>query len=166
MERNQRRSRRLLVLAGAALLLVTGYPLVHGCLAARAAQAMAIREAVFRYEFQHEPDLDSRQLVFFLSVRDHDPPEALLRRLQGVRPVVKARSQYSTRPNSSEIIDKGTGRPGVIVQADRIHWRLPSVADVDGGYYRDGLCAAGIVYRVERQGKAWVVTRRTLKWIA
>ncbi len=64
------------------------------------------------------------------------------------------------------VLDKKTKQRGIIFSADRIRWRGKDTAEVDGGYHCDGLCGAGITFKVKRERGKWVVKSENMSWIS
>ena len=125
----------------------------------------AVCEAVFRYQLQ-QPLVDHPQVPrYYLALQGHDPDEALLRRLRELTPWVQPLSQCRVTARDG-VMDRATGAGGVIVQVARLTWLHGAAADVVGGYYLTHRHAAGLRYRVERQGHDWAVTTVHLLWRA
>jgi len=131
-----------------------------------------VLEAVFRYQFTHDSfGLQGRARVFFLSVYDKDPSNNLIDRFQGHQPPVKRVSdcEVSTKARGSSaiwVVDSNTREPGLIYRVERITWVSDEEAEVTGGYYAGGRAASGDLYRVVREGEAWVVKKDTLQWVS
>jgi hypothetical protein len=122
-------------------------------------------EAVFRYQLQ-QPLVDHAQVPrYYLALQGHDPNEPLLHRLRELTPWVQPLSQCRVTARDG-VIDRATGTRGVIVQVARLTWVHAAAADVVGGYYITHRHAAGLRYRVERQGHDWAVTTVHLLWRA
>ena len=125
----------------------------------------AVCEAVFRYQLQ-QPLVDHPQVPrYYLALQGQDPDEALLRRLRELTPWVQPLSQCRVTARDG-VMDRATGAGGVIVQVARLTWLHGAAADVVGGYYLTHRHAAGLRYRVERQGHDWAVTTVHLLWRA
>lgn len=126
----------------------------------------AVREAVFRYQFEHNSSGQQQKAgVFFLSVgKDTDPSKALLARFEGHAPPVEKVSDST--PKGGGIVDKKTGKQGVIFKVTSIKWINETEAEVEGGYYEGNLSASGNVYQVIYEKENWVVKKDTMKWIS
>ena len=137
----------------------------------------AVTEAVFRHLLRPRRDGS----VYFLSVGapdDHDPDDAFMERFAGHQPPVKPVSQailagatqsglaLSPAPFPGQVIDRGTGRPGLILRVSRLTWLSESEARVEASTFAHGLAARGQLYHVAREGDRWVVGEGVLDWIA
>jgi hypothetical protein len=151
----------------------------------RAFQEAAIREAVIRYQMaawvrqgdknekegKNERDRAlAKQLnfrVFFVSIGGKDPSEEFLKRFQDIPRVVKKKSRAQTNSLSMEwVTDKDTHQPGIIFQADEVHWTKENEVEVAGGYHCGGLCAAGEVFTVRLENAKWNVLQSRMTWIS
>jgi hypothetical protein len=127
--------------------------------------AARVCEAVFGYQLQ-QPLVDHAQVPrYYLALQGHDPDEALLRRLRELTPWVQPLSQCRVTARHG-VIDRATGGRGLIIQVARLTWVYGAAADVVGGYYITHRHAAGLRYRVARQGHDWAVTTVHLQWRA
>jgi hypothetical protein len=124
-----------------------------------------IREAVFRYQFEHNASGQQQNAkVYYLSlVKDSDPKDEFMLRFKGHKPPVKKRSQAT---GQFEVIDKETGERGLIFRATTIEQLDEDKVIVDGGYYEAGLSSSGNTYTVERKDHKWVVTKDQMRWIS
>ena len=137
----------------------------------------AVTEAVFRHLLRPRRD----GLVYFLSVGapdDHDPDDTFVERFAGHRPPVKPASEatlagatqsgpdLSPAPFPGQVIDRRTGRPGLILRVSRLTWLSESGARVEASTFAHGLAARGHLYQVAREGDRWVVREAVLDWIA
>lgn len=125
----------------------------------------SIREAVFRYQFEHNASGQQQKAkVYFLSIgKNEDPSDAFMARFDKHKPPVKKRSQATGK---FEVIDKQTGERGLIFGVTTIEKLDEDKATVDGGYYEAGLSASGNTYTVERKDNKWVVTKDQMRWIS
>jgi hypothetical protein len=128
----------------------------------------AIREAVFRYQFEH--DASGRQQkanVYFLSIgtdKDpQDPSDAFMARFVKHQPPVKKGSQAT---GQFQVIDKETGERGVSFRVTSIKQVDVDKVMVDGGYYETSDSSSGNTYTVERKDHKWSVTADRLRWIS
>ena len=125
-----------------------------------------ITEAVFRYQFQHNNSaLQQKAGAYYLSLGSgQDPSDDFMRRFKGHKPPVK--KQRECTGGVAGIKDRKTGKRGLLFRVYRIKWINNHTADVEGGYYEDGLSASGNIYRVVRKGRRWVVVSDKLDWIS
>lgn len=134
----------------------------------REEQALAVAEAVHRYQFVRflsEPQRDS--LTYCLGranaadVADArqwtEPPEALVRRFAGHQPPVKTMSACQIRADIRGVTDLETGGPAVIFRVSLPSWESDTEALANGGYYFNGLSGSGETYRLRFAGGAWTV---------
>jgi len=134
---------------------------------ARAAAEDDIREATFRYQFQHNASgLQQKADVYFLSLseKDTDPGDEFLKRFVNHKPPVKKVSSSVGRLGG--VRDKDTGGKGLIFRVGGIKWVNETEAEVNGGYYEGGLSASGNTYFLKKQDGKWVVTRDEMHWIS
>ena len=133
----------------------------------------AIREAVYRYQMQHNASgLQGAAKVFFLAtstpsaISYTDPDDAFMRRFANTTPPVKKASASMAQPETSLIVDKQTGDVGLILSITSVKMLDAHTAEVEGGYYEANLSASGNTYRVERKGDQWVVSGDVMHWIS
>ena len=105
--------------------------------------------------------------VFFVSLNNRDPSDTFVKRLRDIHRIVRkvSASEISKTPRTP-VVDRVSGQRGIIFAADEIRWLSDDSVQVKGGYYCDGLCAAGIVFEVSREGDKWVVKNKKLRWIS
>jgi hypothetical protein len=104
--------------------------------------------------------------IFFISINGKDPTDEFLNRFRDI--------PRSIRKISSELPQKGPHTPkdrttlltGIIFSADTVKWLDQDTAEVEGGYYCGGLCAAGITFNVRREAGKWVVKGSKMRWIS
>jgi hypothetical protein len=153
-----------------------------------------IREAVFRYQFEHNASsLQTRAAAYYLELRTtegakSDPPDSFLKRFTGNSPAVHKRSaarvameeiaKQADDPFSSlflfpqrsfqdtGVTDRLSGRPGLIFYQQSINRISNSKAEVHGGYYEGGESSSGNTYTVEKQNGKWTVTKNIMRWIS
>ncbi len=129
-----------------------------------------IREAVFRYQFQHNHSgLQQQADVYCLSFGRpgayRDPPDGFMKRFRDHIPPVKKVSQCEVSPHQG-VTDKATGEKGLIFWITTIRWVSDDEVEVEGGYYEAGTSASGNLYRVVRQHGRWIVKQDKLLWIS
>jgi hypothetical protein len=132
-----------------------------------------IREAVFRYQFEHNASEQQQSAkAYFLSLsndllpgspmpgpipaKGRDPDDAFVKRFQGHKPPVKKISQSTISPFEG-VKDRETGEEGLIFWVTHIRWKKDTEVEVDGGYYEGGRSSSINLYRVVREGDRWVV---------
>lgn len=122
-----------------------------------------IREAVFRFQFQHIAFKD-KTIIYFLSVYGKDPDEKFMKRF-GNNPRIRKQSQAINGVDG--IVDKKTGEVGLILQLYGIKWLNKNEVEISGGYYEAMLSASGNTYSLKRtkRGK-WIITKDDLEWIS
>ncbi len=146
----------------------------------RAAEALAIQEAVHLFQFVHyRREIPTGAITYCLawtpeteegftadSRRWTDPPETLLRRFESHQPPVKKKSACQMPPDiSSAVTDLETAAPAVIYRAGTPVWLSDTEVFVHGGYYRHARSAAGDTYRVRYEGGRWAVVEVRTGWI-
>jgi len=104
--------------------------------------------------------------VFFISLNGKDPTDEFLNRFRDIpRSIRKVSSEYPQKgPHTPR--DRTSDLTGIIFSADNVTWLNTDAVEVEGGYYCGGLCAAGMTYRVQREGGKWVVKTSRTKWIS
>jgi hypothetical protein len=134
-----------------------------------------IREAVFRYQFQHNASGQQQTAkIFFLSViilddstgyrTNSNPSLDILRHFNNNVPPVKSFSECTLSVNG--VFDIKTGESGLLFQIGDIRWISEEQVEVDGGYFEAGLSASGNTYYVERKNGQWIVMRDVMHWIS
>jgi hypothetical protein len=127
-----------------------------------------VREAIFRYQFQHNHSgIQQQAAVYCLSVSEKttDPTDTFTKRFEGNTPPVKKVSECSASADKG-VSDKATGGHGLIFRIGTITLHGTTEATAEGGYYEGGDSASGNVYQVRRQGSEWVVTEEKGLWIS
>jgi hypothetical protein len=105
--------------------------------------------------------------VFFVSIEGEDPSDDLLAQFRDIPRVIKKVSESEIgRVQRMPVIDKSSGERGIIFSANKIHWRGKDSAEVEGGYVCNGLCGAGIRFRVKRENGKWLVKATRLEWVS
>lgn len=135
---------------------------------ARLAQEDDIREAVFRYEFRHNSSIQGKRAgVYCLSVgeKNADPPDGFMRRFAGYSPPVRKASDCTTHPYNG-VVEKRTGKRGLLFRVRSIKWVSDAKVQVVGGYFEDGLSASGNTYTVVRTRDGWMISSAGTNWIS
>jgi hypothetical protein len=125
-----------------------------------------IREAVFRYQFNHNASGQQQNAkVYFLSLdQDKDPSNEFMERFKGTEPPVKKASQASK--SAGGVVDKETGERGLLFRITSIKRLGENEVEVEGGYFEAGQSASRNVYRVKHENGKWVVKEEKLKRIS
>jgi hypothetical protein len=135
-----------------------------------ATQEENIREAVFRYMFEHNASGQKKNAgVYCLSLGEYDheidPSDDLMKRLEGNRPSVRKISECVVHPYES-VADRRTGKQGLIFRVTSIHWNSLREVEVACGYYEGGDSASGNTYTVVQRNGKWEVKTDKMNWIA
>jgi putative hemolysin len=143
------------------------------------AQEDQIREAVFRYQFQHNRSgISIPASAYCLTLGEYripydvtnDPSDEFIRRFEGHVPAVKKGSEcYFERRRGqlyTGVIDRETGEPALVFRVESVKWVNNQAVVVEGGYNSNLLSASGNVYELTREEGKWVVEKVTLRWIA
>jgi len=139
-----------------------------GVTSSRLAQEDDIREAVFRYQFQHNSSIQGRRAgVYCLSVREKnaDPQQTFIQRFAGFRPPVRKASDCITDPYKG-VLERITGKRGLLFRVRSIKWLSDAKVQVVGGYFEDGLSASGETYTVVRTHDGWMIRSVATNWIS
>lgn len=134
----------------------------------RISQENNVREAVFRYQFQHNSSVQGqRAAVYCLSIgeKNTDPSDDFMKRFAGFKPPVRKASDCSTDAYRG-VMEKSTGKRGLVFRVKAIKWTSDTEAEVVGGYFEDGLSASGDTYTVKRQHGTWKVVRSKINWLS
>jgi hypothetical protein len=119
-----------------------------------------IREAVFRYIFQHSATQQHPYAkAFYIAVeQDKDPSEQFLKRFVGHQPPVRKRSQSTySKDGMGVVVDKDTGEGGIQYSVGALKWVSPEEARLEGSYHVGPLFAGGCEYKVILEQKRWMV---------
>jgi hypothetical protein len=150
---------------------ILSVPTVSPTALPQSAQENDIREAVFRYQFEHNTSGAQQTARFYcLSLGEYskelDPDDELMQRFQGHKPAVKKISQCVCSPEAG-VKDKETGQlGGLVFRATSIKWISDTEVEVKGGYYEGGLSSSGNVYQVVQKEGQWIVTKDQMQWIS
>jgi len=135
---------------------------------ARESQLDDIREAVFRYQFDHNASGQQKTAkVFFISVGEKttDPSDELMRRFADNKPPVR-KASASDSVRGKGIIDKTTGERGLVFRVTGIKWITDIGVEADGGYYESGTSSSGNTYTLKKENGKWIVIKSKMKWIS
>jgi hypothetical protein len=144
-----------------------------------------IREAVIRYEIaswgevgdkgEREAEALSGKVVakrlnfkvFFISINGKDPSDVFMKRFESFPLRIEKLSRSKIKRKSmNAVVDKTTGEKGVVFKFETIKFQGANAAEVEGGYYCDGLCASGQTFNVHRKQGVWKVTGSKMHWIS
>ena len=152
------------------LLLFVFAAVGHSADDARKSQEDDIREAVFRWQFEHNASEQQQNAkVYFLEIGEKggDPSNDLIKRFAGNNPAVRKRSECSVDMRRRVgVLDKKTGEKGFILQVRRIEWKSDTGVDVKGGYYEHGLSSSGNTYTLIKEKGKWKVTNDKMNGIS
>jgi hypothetical protein len=130
-----------------------------------------IREAVFRYQFEHnESGHKKKANVYCLSIeKERDPSEAFIWRFNGHTPPVKKNSECALTNSLGTmkdpvgiVIDKSTRKSGIHFGIQRIEWKNSKEVEVRGGYFENSLSASINIYYVVPKYGGWLVKKSKL----
>lgn len=126
-----------------------------------------IREAVFRYQFQHNSSIQgSGAAVYCLTIENNaDPSDDFIKRFAGSKPPVRKASDCSADAYKGTV-EKATGKRGLIFRVRNIKCISPTRAEVVGGYFEDGLSASGNTYTVTKSKGRWRVSNTSMNWLS
>lgn len=134
----------------------------------RADQEDDIREAVFRWLFDHNASgQQSRVAAYFLDIDagNGDPSDAFIKRFLDHKPPVRKKSQCIKDPRHG-VLDKTSRKNGLLFYIERIKWLSDAEVEVSGGYYEGPESASTNTYRLKNDGHRWKVTSDRLDGIS
>jgi hypothetical protein len=145
------------------LVLFTSALLGFASDAARESQVDDVREAVFRYQFDHSDAVK----VIFISVGENggDPSDEFMKRFADHKPPVRKESSSHFVIHKG-VLDKKTGERGVTFFVRHIRWISDTEVEVTGGYFFAELGASVNVYTVKKSDGIWKITKEELKAVA
>ena len=135
---------------------------------ARDSQMDDIREAVFRYQFDHNASGQQKTAkVYFIGVGEKatDPSDDLIKRFAEHKPPVR-KASTSHYVQGKGILDKKTGEQGLAFSVRSIKWISDNEVEVYGGYYEAELSSSGNTYTVKKESGKWRVTKDKMDWIS
>ncbi len=130
-----------------------------------------LREVAFKSLIYQTAAAREGYNVYFLSVglswtadnhfTERDPSDELMQRFVGRNPPVRKVSD-SRKADGGRVVDKSTGKPGVIFTVDDLKWISDNEAETRCVVYKAGL--NGVVYRytLSRTNNQWKVTSKKL----
>lgn len=104
--------------------------------------------------------------IFFISINHKDPSDDFMNRFRDIPRTMKKISSAQPDKGPHTPVDKSTQKAGIIFSVDSILWSDQDSAEVQGGYYCGGLCAAGITFSVRREDGKWVIKSSKMNWIS
>jgi hypothetical protein len=104
--------------------------------------------------------------IFFVSLGGKDPSDDFINRFHDIPRTIEKASNEEPNRGPHTPVDKLTRRHGIIFSAETIRWLGKDSAEVKGGYYCGGLCAAGIIFHVAREDGKWIVKDSHMNWIS
>ena len=144
------------------LFLLLGFALL-GVAADNASESQTddIREAVFRWQFDHTAFVGQQinAQIYFLSIgeKSEDPKDEFLKRFADHKPPVRKVSAC-TGYDEGGVFDKKTGQRGLLFRVAIIEWKSDTEVEVRGGYRAAGLSGTGNTYTLKRETGKWKVT--------
>jgi hypothetical protein len=127
-----------------------------------------IREAVFRYQFDHNASAQQKTAkVFFLGVEGKagDPSDAFMKRFADHKPPVR-KASASHFVKGKGILDKTTGEQGLAFSVTSIKWISDTEVQAKGGYYEAEESSSGNTYTLKKENGKWKVTKNKMNWIS
>jgi hypothetical protein len=130
-----------------------------------------IREAVFRYQFEHGWPLEFPPVAYFLAIEgrsrasDRDPDDAFMSRFDGHQPPTLKASLVTDRVIEG-VTHRDTGERGLILRVTEITWITGAEVTVEGSIYQSGAGAEGHEYRVVLDGGRWTVVEDVPTWVS
>jgi hypothetical protein len=104
--------------------------------------------------------------IFFISIKGKDPSDEFINRFRDIPRSIRKASSVEPSKSPRTPVDKTTYLTGIIFDAENLRWLDKDSAEVEGGYYCGGLCAAGITFTLQRENGIWVVKSSHMNWIS
>jgi len=136
--------------------------------AAHLSQEDDIREAIFRYQFEHNASSQQKDAHdYFLSIGEHesDPSDEFMKRFAGHRPPVRKASACRITALGS-VINKRTGKSGLLFRVGNITWLSEAAATAYGGYSEGNTSASANTYTVTKENGRWKVIKDEINAIS
>ena len=135
-----------------------------------------IREAAYRYGFEHLGYCPEKCKIRFLSIAygcssfEHPSLPAwttpfLLNRFKESNPPVKS-PFYCKRDFPNPPTDKQTRKQGVELFTGTIWWVSPDTVKIEVGYYAGPLAGSGNVYTLKRKHGRWIVIKDDIVFLS
>jgi hypothetical protein len=114
-----------------------------------------IREAVFRWQFEHHPLPQQQDGVYFLRLeKGYDPPDEFMKRFAENRPPVRMMSRCNVQTSR----DRRTGEQGLMFRITSIRWESDTEVEVQSSCGWNG-GDSGSTYNVKKENGKWKVTK-------
>jgi len=68
--------------------------------------------------------------------------------------------------NGATIVDKKTGKQGLMLSASSIKWIADNEVEVKGGHYWAGRAAEGCTFTLKKRNGVWRVVKDKRDWIS
>lgn len=136
--------------------------------AAHLRQEDDIREAVFRYQFDHNASGQQKSAHdYFLAIGDKnaDPSDAFMKRLAHNKPAVRKASACRVDPSGS-VVNKRTGKHGLLFRIGSITWISDTEVKVWRGYDETNPSSSGSTYTVKKDSGKWIVAKDQMEVIS
>lgn len=142
----------------------------------RLKDADAIRESVFRYQVASHVDPTTE--VYFLSIwpvlkgrgdnfdTSNDPKPVFMKRLADMKIRVRNASDGKFATSQNGVIEKKSGKRGVLFQIKNLAWLSATEVDVEGGFVEGRLHARGYIYKLVKEKGKWRVKSSTNTWMS
>jgi hypothetical protein len=113
-----------------------------------------ILEAIFAQQPATYRPLD----VYYVAVDDKkDPSELLLKSISGWRlRVTKASRSFTAR--GSEVVDRKTKKPGVLVTVSKLTWKNKDEVQATGGTYEGNMASLYCRYTARKENGVWKIS--------
>jgi hypothetical protein len=163
-----RRAAAFVPVASLILLLTIACP----CLATdndRASQEDDVREAVFRFQFDHNASGQQKTaraycLAILTGEKDSDPSSEFIKRFAHHKTRVRKASDCHCA--SFHVVENRFGRPALIFRVSNITWVADTGITVEGGYEEGNLSSSGNTYTVKKQNGKGFVTNNQMNFIS
>lgn len=150
------------------LVLTIAYP----CLATdadRLSQEDDIREAVFRFQFDHNASGQQKTahaycLAILTGEKDSDPSSEFMKRFAHHKPPIRKAS--ACHWTSIQVVENRFGRAALIFRVSKIIWISDTEVTVEGGYEEGNMSSSGNTYTVKKQNEKWGVTNDQMNVIS
>ena len=157
------RSRKCFLLLIGILISIPIYASAQAPFAEESTVQTALRVAVFRYMFKHY-DYGAHVKVICISTERPLPDEFVKRFSDNKLPVVW--SSECSIDALSGVKENKTGRQGLLMAIQRIHWTSGGEVELDVEAYSDGLAANWNRLTVVNEDGQWVVKKDKLTGIS
>jgi hypothetical protein len=128
-----------------------------------------IREALFRYQFEHNASAQQQTAHdYYLAVGEEgaDPSDEFMRRFADHKPLVHKASACRIKPSTGEVVNKRNGKPGLRFRQGTITWVSAIEVTVWDGYDEANVSSSGNTYTLKRQNGRWYVTEDKMEVIS